>query len=52
MEPIPPKLKFLFDQPKVAVYSSTEFEFIAEKILSGEGQATIIILPNPAFQTE
>ena len=55
MEPIPPKLQFFLDQPGVAVDitdSSTEFEFTAEEILSGGEQATMIILPNPAFQTE
>ena len=53
MEPIPPMLQFLLDQPEVAVDitdSSTEFEFTAEEILSGGEQATMIILPNPALK--
>ena len=53
--PIPTELQFLLDQPEVAVDitdSCTEFEFTAEEILSGGEQATMIILPNPAFETE
>jgi len=55
MEPVPPELQFLLDGPEVAVditNSDTEFEFTAEEILSGGEQATMIILPNPAFQIE
>ena len=55
MEPIPPELQFLLDGPEIAIditNSDTEFEFTAEEILSSGEQATMIILPNPAFQIE
>ena len=55
MGTIPPELQFLLHQTEVAVDitdNCTEFEFTAEEILSGGELATMIILSNPAFQTE
>ena len=52
MEPIPPELLFLLDQPEVAIDITdnfTEFEFTVDEILSGGEEASMIILPNPAF---
>ena len=55
MEPIPPELLFLLDQPEVAIDITdnfTEFEFTVDEILSGGEEASMIILPNPAFSAE